>query len=1369
MVSKHSKTLRQQALILAEKFKEDQAQKAKESASTTAHDASVMATGTDIKINPATGRKTHLDSTALTPRAAHLVDKDASLVTEKTSLKKSLAHNKKCRHPPIAPAPNVARRAAANAVRATALANLTPLPIVGRGQEASYPPAQRVPAASVPTFTGQAGSSAYPTPDNYGNPLTPIAFRQETVEDKAKNEPMKAPFFSAFTESDGSFFTFGSPMQTTTKVDATLDWTFPASMNKPLSHEMSNKSSIFSSHSTPSIFDVLGKRTEVEVTEIRSEHATSTEPTKEHCASLHYEELGESSDTSGSVPASPEYETQLSKASEQQPSACASAFIETDAYREVIEEPDFEFTAQEYDSANNEVHPQNLARTLHESASPIAIHKNAQNIVEPWNSERMFFADADGFTRLVDMRQTLYDVAINNDDVDSDFDSIASPYKPIATPSPSGSIAASTGFESPLRTVQDAGMTSSNESEDEADIERMFFAATNGHTRIVEPTQPMYDMDITLDDGDSAFDSEYSPVQSNASPHKLDSPLKMHEEANTSSSEDTDEDIDMDGLLGSFRADCTYLTQELVKAEGEVTPDTDLSFSEDEDVVDPFLDFISKEVTVLNVPEEDARSSELVEATLGTESLSTFLSHLQAADNGTTTNLAIVATFLKLVSLEREKLAMPSITNFSNAATQTTLNIKTKPTQAQQKLARKQASKNKGGFSMFADDEPKSQVVGGFYMDALMAQAQDNKAAAEAAKSSAVEASKEVKMKDAASPPAWTKPFSGVTKAPARQRIPSGNTASTSASHQVSSTLSDPSSKSSAPVAPSSSKPSKGQSARPSGPWEYTGSYKRPQEYEENQTITPAVKPPTLAKTNTAAPKPDKDGWINVVSKKSRNNAPAAPQNILAPVAATNEAPNISRGQKKKAAAALAAARAVPHVFSPALSSITSPVLPEVAPKQQESEWSTVASKNSGKKSTPPPLPSKTLTQTVADFPALSAPKIKVSPFAKPSRVAPVVQVQSPKPAAILKITNSAAASDPTKECPQIEVTPAVPEVSNFTELTGSALDTAMADWSGQVGVHMNRLAGMMVTDSFVKSKPEVLVASLAPFVDTPAPVLGSPSSAPVVVGPVPAVTVSKTKKSRAQKKQAKKAKASAKVLADEAAMNEPTAHIQQTATVEVPETITPTINDNSIAEHISPVVLNIVQRSTDIEQILEKESFIRVTNEQDLVEAVVEMIPAPSRSLADIVMSDGRFSLQFGFEDASDNAEPLQSVDMTDDRSSLQIILIPVELDDNVLRLCDIVQAEIFAQQESDDENSKSLAASPSRNPPASAQELQLSDPSSVAAKSIASAPAENRMTLVDIRVNQLHMGSICIADIIEGIAHAHTNRRHLLQEAGR
>ena len=37
MVSKHSKTLRQQALVRAEKIKVEQAQKAKESASSTAH------------------------------------------------------------------------------------------------------------------------------------------------------------------------------------------------------------------------------------------------------------------------------------------------------------------------------------------------------------------------------------------------------------------------------------------------------------------------------------------------------------------------------------------------------------------------------------------------------------------------------------------------------------------------------------------------------------------------------------------------------------------------------------------------------------------------------------------------------------------------------------------------------------------------------------------------------------------------------------------------------------------------------------------------------------------------------------------------------------------------------------------------------------------------------------------------------------------------------------------------------------------------------------------------------------------------------------------------------------------------------------
>jgi hypothetical protein len=309
-----------------------------------------------------------------------------------------------------------------------------------------------------------------------------------------------------------------------------------------------------------------------------------------------------------------------------------------------------------------------------------------------------------------------------------------------------------------------------------------------------------------------------------------------------------------------------------------------------------------------------------------------------------------------------------------------------------------------------------------------------------------------------------------------------------------------------------------------------------------------------------------------------------------------------------------------------------------------------------------------------------------MSSFAKPSIIAPVVEVNLPKPAAILKTTKSAAASEPTKESPQIEASPAVPEVNNFTELTGSALDTAMADWSDQVGVQMNLPAGMLKTDSFVKSTMEPVVASLAPVVGASAPVLASP--APVIADPVPAITASKKKKSRAQKKQAKKLKATAEALADEVATNKPTTFVQQTAAVEVPELATPTIDDNSIAEHMCPIVPEIIQKSTDIEQILEESSFTRVTDEQDLIEAVVDITPALFKSLADIVMSDGRFCLQFGFEDEADDAEPLLSVEMTDDRSSLQIILIPVELNANFLRLYDIVQAEIFAIQDSDDEN---------------------------------------------------------------------------------
>lgn len=638
-----------------------------------------MSTGTDIKINPATGRKMHLDGkyswrrvhiqmsnikttgTALGPRAARPADKEASLVTEKPSLKKSLAHNKKGRHPPIAPAPrddpNVARRAAANAVRATALATLTPLPIVGRGHEPSHSPAQRVPVASVPTFTGHLGSNAPPIPDNYGNPLTPIVFHQESLEDRAKNEPIKAPFFSAFTKHDGSFFTFGSPLSPTAKVfDATLDWTSQAPVAKPSpSDQLSNNSSGSSSHSIGSIFDVLGKRTDMEVTKIRSEHTTSLELSKDECASSYHKESEDFGDTTSSVPSSPVYEKQLPQASEQ-PSTCVSASIEANDRVGVIEVSELEFTAPQCHSAGEEAYPQNLALMLYKSASPVVVRKNSRDIIEPWNSERMFFADTDGFTRLVDMSQTLYDININNDDVDSDFDSIASPNRPIASPSPSMSIPSATGFESPLRTIQDADTASSDDSEDEIRVERLFFASTTGHTRVVDLTQPMYDMDIMVDDGASDFDSEYSPVKLSTSPRKLESPLKIHKEAHTSSSEDDDEEVDMDELLESFRVDCTYLTQKLVEAEGEVTPDTDLSFSEDEDVIDSCLQFISKDITIVDSREDDTPSSDLVETTLGTESLSTFLSYLRVDDNGSTSRLAITAAFLKLVSLEREKV-----------------------------------------------------------------------------------------------------------------------------------------------------------------------------------------------------------------------------------------------------------------------------------------------------------------------------------------------------------------------------------------------------------------------------------------------------------------------------------------------------------------------------------------------------------------------------------------------------------------------------------------------------------------------------------------------------------------------------------------
>jgi len=660
----------------------------------------------------------------------------------------------------------------------------------------------------------------------------------------------------------------------------------------------------------------------------------------------------------------------------------------------------------------------------------------------------------------------------------------------------------------------------------------------------------------------------------------------------------------------------------------------------------------------------------------------------------------------------------------SSAAVQANINVNTKPSQAQRKRGRKQATTNNGGFSIYgAPLKPKSQVVSGFHLDALTSRARAEKAAA--AKSPAVETSKEVKMKDAPLPPELVLPFAGVAAAPSGQRVLSGSTNVTSVSRQVSSTFSATSLKSSPSSASTASRNSRGPAARPSGPWGTTGPYTHSAERGVKQTTPPPTKASSAEKTATVAPIQDKDGWIAVVNKNSRHNVAAASQNTLTPVVDEDETPKLSRRQKKQAAAALAAARVVPDISPPTPSPIASTPVTETAPKQKN-EWSTVVSKKPSKKapanershiwneskSTVPEIKvsgrsKKTKApspETNADFPALEAPKIKVSPIAKSGKTIQAA-VKPPKPVAILKVTKNAVTAEPTKESPPIEATPVAPSVNNFTELTGLALDKAMANWSGEVGSYMSHLFSMVKADSFIKSTPEPV--AIAP---TPAHITASP--APVFAAPAPVPTAIKKNKSGAAQKKAKKAKAAAEALAAEAAMNKPVAPIQPIEVVDMSEVVAPTFEEKSttengtplVAKDISPATLEAGQESNGSEQVLEKQitatATTAVTSDtvEDVMEAVIYATATPVRSLLDITMSDSRFCLQFGFEDVVDEVSATAVADPCGSVTTGSVDVAAIAL-------------------------------------------------------------TKDAMALVDIRVNQLHMGSISIADIIEGVASEDTS----------
>jgi hypothetical protein len=115
---------------------------------------------------------------------------------------------------------------------------------------------------------------------------------------------------------------------------------------------------------------------------------------------------------------------------------------------------------------------------------------------------------------------------------------------------------------------------------------RIFFATGDGHTRLVDFEQTMYDIDVAEDDGGSDFDSIASPAK--YSPAKFDPRLSLlcDDPEATSSSDDIETEFDVEDLAELRRFDCTFIAFDSETIGGIVMPATTNSLSEEEDVID---------------------------------------------------------------------------------------------------------------------------------------------------------------------------------------------------------------------------------------------------------------------------------------------------------------------------------------------------------------------------------------------------------------------------------------------------------------------------------------------------------------------------------------------------------------------------------------------------------------------------------------------------------------------------------------------------------------------------------------------------------------------------------------------------------------
>ncbi|KAH7080980.1 hypothetical protein FB567DRAFT_582084 [Paraphoma chrysanthemicola] len=135
---------------------------------------------------------------------------------------------------------------------------------------------------------------------------------------------------------------------------------------------------------------------------------------------------------------------------------------------------------------------------------------------------------------------------------------------------------------------------------------RMFFADVGGHTRLVNLTQTLYQIDITMDDGASDFDSIASPMKLRASP----APLPVFYGSQSSSEEYPELDLEE---LEQF--DCMVVTDHTYTDATGLPSTSAWSIVDDEDIIDPCLFFKESVTTALMSEKKDFKED---------KSLSTF-------------------------------------------------------------------------------------------------------------------------------------------------------------------------------------------------------------------------------------------------------------------------------------------------------------------------------------------------------------------------------------------------------------------------------------------------------------------------------------------------------------------------------------------------------------------------------------------------------------------------------------------------------------------------------------------------------------------------------------------------------------------------